>query len=603
MGIKHFFYWFKNSFKNRIKNLGPDQNVQDAGVSIDHLMIDLNGIFHPSAQKIYKYGDHKPLPRLLSKPKSINLNKYKLQIKMFENVCEYIEKLINIVKPSKTIVLCVDGPAPLSKQRQQRQRRFLAARDKDKKDFKKFDSNCISPGTKFMDHLTKYIDWYIHKKISIDPSWKNLKIIFSTEKSPGEGEHKIINFIRKFGNTIEKYCIHGLDADLIMLALGTQYPNFWILREDIYNSFNNFFLIDIGSCRQELIRKMDWTFQSETPEEQVRKYLNKHGFSWYQENKEKKKIMKFNEIYAINDFIFMCFMVGNDFLPHIPSIEIIAGGIDDMLRIYSKVGKTYGHLTCKHKDQLIFQPLPVEIFLGTMASSNKKVLEDKIMRKDTFFPDPLLEKNYTISDRGYNLNFEQYKKDYYTKHFGKNPDIKTICHDYLRGMQWVLTYYIKGVPDWKWCFKYHYAPFAAELAQHASTFVFKKFYKGKPSYPFQQLLSILPPKSSELLPQPLSTLLGDIKSPLKKFCPSTFEVDISGKRQKWEGIVLLPLIDSKVLNEVYINNIKKVNSRDICRNKIRKSYHYSYSQNESFTFRSKYGFIGECKVNTTHINL
>ena len=89
-----------------------------------------------------------------------------------------------------------------------------------------FDSNCITPGTQFMDYLSKYIDWYIKNKISTEEKWQNIEIIFSTEKAPGEGEHKLINYMRYYGDPNDTFCIHGLDADLIMLALGTHLPNF-----------------------------------------------------------------------------------------------------------------------------------------------------------------------------------------------------------------------------------------------------------------------------------------------------------------------------------------------------------------------------------------
>ena len=54
-----------------------------------------------------------------------------------------------------------------------------------------------------------------------------MKIVISDSNVPGEGEHKIINFIKKNNfDFMESHCIYGLDADLIFLALTTNFDNF-----------------------------------------------------------------------------------------------------------------------------------------------------------------------------------------------------------------------------------------------------------------------------------------------------------------------------------------------------------------------------------------
>jgi 5'-3' exoribonuclease 1 len=574
MGIKYFFSYFKERFPNRIKNIRNHPNSVE--VEIDNLLIDMNGIFHNCAQKVYEYGNfqnnHK---NLLIKKKT--QNNFKLQQKFFESVGEYIEMLFNMVGPKKRLIMCVDGVAPMSKQNQQRQRRFRAALEKKEEEFDKFDSNSITPGTKLMDNLGRYIDWFIHKKMTEDEDWSNLEIIFSNEKAPSEGEHKLIQFIKRYGSNEESYMVQGMDADLIMLSLASGRDHFYILREDHRSTKGNFFIIDVDNFKTDLIGDLVWDIS---------------------------KGKGFQPKIAIYDFILMCFTVGNDFLPHIPTIGILEGGLEVLIDAYKKNGEENGHLIELKGEEMIINKKALESFFRRLATFENLFLNTKMTKGSSGNPDPLLIKHSTWNNEKevYECNFEKYQSDFYRKKLGINKDgVKGVCLEYIKGLNWVLNYYINSPPSWEWMYPYHYAPFFIDLAENTYSYSSTRWGKSEPILPFQQLLCVLPTKSFGLIPAPLNHLVFE-ENELRACYPDEIKIDLDGTRNNWEGIVLLPNMNIKLMKDYYYSKIKEVEERDRKRNIQGKSFLYRKVKQPYF-FKSFYGDIQECKVNIMFFEL
>lgn len=221
-----------------------------------------------------------------------------------------------------------------------------------------FDSNCITPGTPFMERLSRCLQYYVHDRLNNDPGWKKVKVILSDANVPGEGEHKIMDYIRKQRaqpdhdpNTQHVLC--GADADLIMLGLATHEPNFTIIREEFLPnkprpceicSQVGHEMKDCSGLDMEYQTQQEIQFGKETQFIFVR--LNVLKEYLFKELQMPNLPFKYDFERVIDDWVFMCFFVGNDFLPHLPSLEIRENAIDRLIRLYKKcVYKTGGYLT------------------------------------------------------------------------------------------------------------------------------------------------------------------------------------------------------------------------------------------------------------------
>jgi len=261
--------------------------------------------------------------------------------KMFIAIFNYIEHLFGKIKPQKLFFMAVDGVAPRAKMNQQRARRFRTALDAEnarEKAIKEglelpkeaaFDSNCITPGTEFMARLTQQLKYFVNKKVTEDADWQNVEVVLSGHEVPGEGEHKIMEYIRQAKSQTEydpnvRHCIYGLDADLIMLGLLSHDPHFCLLREEV----------TFGRQSQKKSKELEHQNFYLMHLCVVREYLELE----FQQMKEPGALsFSFDMERVIDDFILMAFFVGNDFLPNLPHLHINEGALSLMFETYKTV--------------------------------------------------------------------------------------------------------------------------------------------------------------------------------------------------------------------------------------------------------------------------
>ena len=573
MGVPGFFKWLWNNYRNTnfvFGKGGLDPEIDKILINqinnLDYLLIDANCLIHPVCFKT-----------LDDNPNEKNLQK--LEGKMRINVIEYIEKIINYVQPKKGIYLAIDGVAPVAKIKQQRSRRFKSVSDrklfdnirrKHKKEIPLFWNNsAISPGTTFMRKLHLHIE-----------NWKseyskkhNLNIIYSSCYTPSEGEHKLLQFIRNNIKNRKKftYIMYGLDADLIFLTLSTGLKNTFLLREA--QQFNK-------KANKDELNFVSINIMRTVIVETLKKQI-KDNDSYIEE--EFDFLMKnLNETNIIDDFIFICVLMGNDFLPHLPSLDIYEGGVDYLIEKYVEIlldnfaeNLKIEYLIKRNSTQKINQVFFNKL-IDELAIDEEQILKENYGKKTRFYKcgssDPFDKEMHRIQNLQFKINdpillgkdsMKEWKPRYFDHYFKiKEKDIekfsKDMVYHYYNGLKWVTEYYFDKCPSWNWYFPYDHPPFLEDISKYKINFKEINFKLGTPLLPYQQLLCILPKQSAYLLPKSLQNLMIDNSSCLSHLYPSKFEQDFINKKQYWMGIPKLPDLDIELVKNTYENHKHKI---------------------------------------------
>lgn len=419
MGIPSYFSHIIRNYKGIIQQYQRQQQYT-------HLFMDSNSIIYDCVHKMANPSDQT----------------------IIDNVIVKIDQYIKKINPSNTIYIAFDGVAPFAKMKQQRNRRYKSAyinKILGKQDI--WNTNNITPGTEFMEELSRRIVRELKPN-----NYLATNFYISTPNEAGEGEHKIFEHIRRHSCINDDILIYGLDSDLFMLAIFNDrfYRNCFIFREapefirDLLEDATrdpteDLYLIDTNMLRTGILATMG----NDDP----------------------------NIIY---DYVFMCFFLGNDFLPMFPALNIRTKGIERIMRTYRKVFKKGQYMITPNG---IAWPM-VSLFIKELAKNEEEYFREEQKTRDKFdkwsFTAPKtddekekyilnlpimkreVEKYVNVFEEGWEARYRRINNNLDAESTRQN------AKEYLRGLKWVYNYYI-GQPREEWAYNGYLAPLLVDL--------------------------------------------------------------------------------------------------------------------------------------------
>jgi 5'-3' exonuclease len=494
MGVPSYFSFIVKNHPTIIKKY-----VKDV-LKVDNLYLDCNSIIYDAYNKM----DFSTLTESVA-------------ISIITRVILKIEEYISVIKPCQTVIIAFDGVAPVAKLEQQRSRRYKSwyQNEVSRSIFKKgtddaWNTAAITPGTKFMAELNKLVARHFNKKSC--EKFNLHKIIVSGSNKVGEGEHKLFDYIRK--NRTKHYAdttvIYGLDADLIMLSINHLpiCPKIYLFRETPH------FIQSIDRTLEP-----DSHYYLDIPEltNEIVKYMSND-----------RELTMEQQRCIVYDYIFLCFFLGNDFLPHFPALNIRTGGVDKMLNAYkATIGNTNETIIStdnnnNNNNKIILwknlrkivqylADLEEDFVIKEHKGRNNKeryllpetTPEEKFKK---FESTPMYERTMEKYINPFKPNWQaRYYKGLFGPDYNRDERVYNVCINYLEGLEWTMKYYTTGCPDWRWCYKYNYPPLLEDLIRciPLQNTIFVPFVPENPVSELVQLCYVLPRTSLNLLPTKL----------------------------------------------------------------------------------------------------
>jgi hypothetical protein len=283
--------------------------------------------------------------------------------------------------------------------------------------------------------------------------------------------------------------------------------------------------------------------------------------------------------------------LGNDFLPHLPSLDIHKDGIEFLIKYYVKVLDEESDYLLDIITKNINQKFLANL-LNKLSLKEEEILKNNYGKKRfqrCESSDPYDIEVHKIENLQFKIedtiqigsdNQVEWRKRYYKHYFGCESEesiesfVKNFVKNYLIGIKWVTEYYFDKCPSWDWYFPYEHPPFLSDINLYLKDNIMNdiKFTVGKALKPFEQLLCVLPQQSNYLLPSKLKNLMTNTKSSLAHLYPLDFEQDYLNKSKYWMGIPLLPSLEIDLVKHIYNKYKDELTKEDEFKNRLSDNY-------------------------------
>jgi 5'-3' exonuclease len=276
----------------------------------------------------------------------------------------------------------------------------------------------------------------------------------------------------------------------------------------------------------------------------------------------------------IYDYIFMCFLLGNDFLPHFPALNIRTHGNYTVLETYNRVIGNRPDRRFISLETGNIQWRWVKMYLKELASLESRTIKEDYVAREKMerrhYPVTTKEERemafdnipviYRAEEHYINPREDGWKSRYYRSafHLNESPSkefIRNVSINYLEGLEWVFKYYTEGCPHWRWKYNYHYPPLFADLIEYVpdfeTTFIDDRLHGiNRPFHSNTQLAYVIPPWNKCLLS-------SDTNRQIKKRGLQKYYVEMENLkfqwtfcRYFWESHALLPDISLTELEQL-----------------------------------------------------